>query len=293
MDLELHQLDRRYETLRTTSRERDSRVLASLSRDGQQLPVVVVASTDSGRYVLVDGYKRVRGLRKLRQDLVRATCWDLPEEEALLLGRLMRSAESESVLEQAWLVRELQDRFGLKLEELARRFGRSPSWVSRRLGLVATLPDAIQQLVRRGKLAPHAAMKHLLPLARANRAGAIALAQAIAPLCPSTRQTGLLCAAFARGNEASRAQLLAHPELVLRATTTESPRKPADPAQQLLRDVGAVGGIARKALARVEGGVVQQLLPPERERLRRAAAGARHDVEELANAITQEVPHAG
>ena len=30
MDLELHQLDRRYEALRTTSQERDSRVLASL-----------------------------------------------------------------------------------------------------------------------------------------------------------------------------------------------------------------------------------------------------------------------
>ena len=80
---------------------------------------------------------------------------------------------------------------------------------------------------------------------------------------------------------------------ILRATTTDATRKPADPAQQLLRDVGAVGGIARKALARVEGGVVQQLLPPERERLRRAAAGARHDVEDLIGAITKEVPHAG
>jgi len=291
MDLELHQLDRRYEALRTTSRERDSRVLASLARDGQQLPVVVIAGGDAGRYILVDGYKRVRGLRKLGQDLIRATCWDLPEEEALLLGRLMRTAEGESVLEQAWLVRELQDRFGLSLEDLARRFGRSPSWVSRRLGLVAILPDAIQQLVRDGKLAPHAAMKHLLPLARANRAGAIALAQAIAPLCPSTRQTAVLCAAFARGNDQTRAQLLEHPELVLRAT--EGSRKPDDPAQQLERDLGAVGGIARRALARVQGGVVQQLLPPEQKRLRRTAVGARHDVEHLVGAIAKEIPDAG
>lgn len=293
MDLELHQLDRRYEALRTTSRERDSRVLASLARDGQQLPVVVIAGADAGRYVLVDGYKRIRGLHQLGQDLVRATCWDLPEEEALLLGRLMRSAEGESVLEQAWLVRELQERFGLSLEDLARRFGRSPSWVSRRLGLVATLPDAIQELVRAGKLAPHAAMKHLLPLARANRKGAIALAKAIAPLQPSTRQTALLCAAFARGNDESRAQLLTHPELVLRATATEGSHKPDDPAQQLARDVGAVGGIARKALARVEGGVVQHLLPPERARLRRTAVDARRDVEELVSAIAKETSNAG
>lgn len=292
MDLELHQLDRRYEALRTTSRERDSRVVASLARDGQQLPVVVIAATDAGRYILVDGYKRVRGLHKLGQDLVRATCWDLPEPEALLLGRLMRAAEGESVLEQAWLVRELQERFGLSLEDLARRFGRSPSWVSRRLGLAATLPDAIQQLVRDGKLSPHAAMKHLLPLARANRAGAIALAHALAPLRPSTRQTALLCAAFARGSEASREQLLQHPELLLRAS---EPRggKPDDPAQELERDVGAVGGIARRALGRVRGGVVQQLLPPEQARLRRTAAGVRRDVEHLVSTIEKEVPDVG
>jgi len=291
MELELHQLDRRYEALRTTSRERDSRVLASLARDGQQLPVVVVAGGDAGQYILVDGYKRVRGFLKLGQDLVRATCWDLPEPEALLLGRLMRAAEGESALEQAWLLRELQERFALSLDDLARRFSRSPSWVSRRLGLAKELPAEIQQLVRRGLLGPHAAMKHLLPLARANRPGAITLAQAIAPLRPSTRATATLCAAFARGNEASRAQLLEHPELLLRAS--QPPRKSDDPAQQLERDVGAVGGIARRALSRVRGGVIQRLLPPERVRLRHTAGGVRHDVEQLVRAIEKEVADAG
>src|SRR3989304_2375889 len=154
MELAFHQLDRRYEALRTTCPARDSRVLAPLARDGQQLPGVVVGGGEAGRYVLVDGYKRVRGLIKLGQDVVRATCWDLPEPEALLLGRLMRSAEGESALEQAWLLRELRDRFGLSLEDLARRFGRSSSWVSRRLGLAQELPPAIQQLVRSGHLGP-------------------------------------------------------------------------------------------------------------------------------------------
>ena len=62
MELEFHQLDRRYEALRTTSRKRDSQVLTSLARDGQLLPVVVVVEAEqAGRYILVDGYKRVRG----------------------------------------------------------------------------------------------------------------------------------------------------------------------------------------------------------------------------------------
>jgi len=117
------------------------------------------------------------------------------------------------------------------------------------------------------------------------------LAQAIAPLRPSTRATATLCAAFARGNETSRRQLLEHPELLLR--TSQPPRKSNDPAQQLERDVGAVGGIARRAFTRVHGGAIQQLLPPERVRLHRAAVAARHDVEHLVSAIEKEVPDAG
>ena len=42
MDLELHQLDRRYEALRTRSARRERRLLASLSEVGQQTPIVVV-----------------------------------------------------------------------------------------------------------------------------------------------------------------------------------------------------------------------------------------------------------
>src|SRR5690606_834745 len=138
MELELHQLDRRYEQLRRSCPERDGRILASLDRDGQQMPVVVVAGED-GRYILIAGFKRLRALIKLRRDTVRATCWELREGEALLLGRLMQTSEGDSALEQGWLLRELRERFDLSVEELARRFGRNPSWVSRRLGLVSTL----------------------------------------------------------------------------------------------------------------------------------------------------------
>lgn len=58
MDLELHQLDRRYEALRTRSARRERRLIASLSEVGQQTPLVVVR--DGERWVVVDEYKRVR-----------------------------------------------------------------------------------------------------------------------------------------------------------------------------------------------------------------------------------------
>lgn len=292
MEIEFHQLDQRYKQLRTSCRKRDSRVLASLDRYGQQLPVVVVASAEEGRYILVDGYKRVRALSKLGRDTVRATCWDLPEDEALLLGRLRQSAEGDSALEQAWLLRELRGRFGLNIEQLARRFGRSSSWVSRRLGLVNELPDEIQEYVRQGLLVSHAAMKFLLPLARANKQRAIALAAAIAPLRPSTRQTQALCVAFARGNDEARHYLLRHPALFLRARETGEQVLPAGNGELLLRDFGALGGIARRAQARAAAGAMRELLPPELDELRQRADTTRADIERLFEVLQQEITHA-
>jgi hypothetical protein len=60
----------------------------------------------------------------------------------------------------------MERRFGYSLDELARRFDRSTSWVSRRLALVELLPEAIQQQVREGKISAQVAMKCLVPVAR-------------------------------------------------------------------------------------------------------------------------------
>ena len=61
---------------------------------------------------------------------------------------------------------EMEQRFGYGLEELARRFDRSGSWVSRRRALPELLPEAIQQEVREGKIAAQVAVKFLVPVAR-------------------------------------------------------------------------------------------------------------------------------
>ena len=72
----------------------------------------------------------------------------MSEAEALLLERSLRFSRQECALEQGWLLLGMQRCFGYALEELARRFDRSPSWVSRRLALVSLLPEAVQQQVR-------------------------------------------------------------------------------------------------------------------------------------------------
>jgi ParB family chromosome partitioning protein len=158
--LEFHQLDRCWEHLRVREPHQQRRLVASLADNGQQTPIVVVAAPDhSDHYVVVDGYKRIAALQQLGRDTVEATVWAMSEAEAVLLERSLRFSKHESALEQGWLLSEMEQRFSYSLEELARRFDRSVSWVSRRLALVELLPEAIQQQVREGQIAAQVAMK--------------------------------------------------------------------------------------------------------------------------------------
>jgi ParB/RepB/Spo0J family partition protein len=147
MRLEFHQLERRLEHLRVRRPERERRLLASLAASGQQMPIVVVASEQAEHYLVIDGHQRIRALEQLGRDTVEAVIWLMSETEALLLDRSMRWGERETALEEGWLLVELEQRFGYGQEELARRFDRSTSWVSRRMGLVELLPESVQQQV--------------------------------------------------------------------------------------------------------------------------------------------------
>jgi ParB/RepB/Spo0J family partition protein len=146
MQLEFHQLDRRWEHLRVREPHRQRHLLASLAESGQQTPIVVVVAHDnSERYLVIDGYKRIAALRQLGRDTVEATVWPMSEAEALLLSRSQRMSPRESSLEQGWLLSDMEQRFGYSPDQLARRFDRSPGWISRRLALVELLPEAVQR----------------------------------------------------------------------------------------------------------------------------------------------------
>jgi ParB family chromosome partitioning protein len=295
MELELHQLELRYERLRDRNAGREKRLLASLAHVGQQAPIVVVADSAAtgidvsvARHVVIDGYKRVRLLRRLGHDTVVATRWELPEPDALVLEGLMRGREQTGSIEQGWLLRELRQRFGLSLQDLARRFDRDISWVSRRLALVERLPERVERHVRSGAIAAHAAMKFLVPLARANPADAERFADALAPLGLSTRQIGALALAWDNGSDKTRQLLLGDPLLLLRAHEHPTTGQPT-PAEQLLGDVEQLSAVARRVHRRLRRGAVGNLLPPERDEIGRRLVQARTDVEALAQRYEKEL----
>ena len=293
MTLELHQLDLRYEKLRTRKPEAERKLVASLAEIGQQVPVVVVRGEGPEQFVLVDGYKRVRALRRLGQDLVAVTCWDLSEAEALVLDRLMRTGEGATALEQGWLLHELAVRFDLALEDLGRRFARSASWVSRRLALVEELPEPIQEHVRRGELPAHAAMKHLVPLARANPEACARLVAAIAGKGLTNRQIGQLDAVWRDGLPAIRERVLTAPLLLLKARHALGP-VPEDEGRLLMDDLDMLAAVARRARRRLRQGVGRGLLPPERQEVQRLGAAAHDEMARLADRLREEEQeHAG
>jgi ParB family chromosome partitioning protein len=295
MDLEFHQLDLRYAALRRRDAKKERQVLASLAEVGQLLPVVVVGAGQAGRYVLLDGHKRERGLRRLHADTVHATVWALDELDAVLIERRMRHGDSESALEQGWLLRELTDRFGLAQGDLARRFERTVSWVSRRLALVSELPAAIQDHVRSGAIAPHAAMKYLAPLARAKREECERLAEAIAAAQLSTRQVGELYVGWKSGSERTRALLLSDPLLYLRAQAeARRPDAPAkSPGALLLDDMALLGTVARRTYRRLCAGSLRAVLPSERQEIGRALEQATADLRTLGTWWEKEVEDVG
>lgn len=273
MDLEFHQLDLRYEGLRARRAEAERALVGSLSQKGQQVPIVVVAANEAGLYVVIDGFCRIRGLRRLGQDTVAATLWSLSEAEALLLDRAQRQSTSPSALEQGWLLHELSERHGLRGEELAARVGRSASWVSRHLGLVREIPAAVQEHVRAGRLAAQAAMKHLLPVYRLRREDGDALVAAAVRLHLSSRDVGELCGAWLTGREPLRSRLVSEPELFLRSRRELAGPDPRPEAVgvRLTRDLDLAGVLLRRCarLLRDEGASLS-----DEERSRLAALGA-------------------
>src|ERR1700730_9920400 len=260
MQLEFHQLERRWEHLRVRHAARRRRLLASLADTGQQVPIVVVAMEGvADRYVVIDGYKRIAALQQLGRDTVEAVAWPMSEAAAVLLDRSLRLSEHETALEVGWLLAELEQRFGYGLDELARRFDRSVSWISRRLALVEVLPEAIQQQVREGKILAQVALKFLVPVARQSLEDCQRMAAIFAEHHCDTRPAGQLYGAWRKGSPAIRKRILDDPELFFKTQRQAEEKAPAGTGAELLRDLEMVVAIMNRAQQRLMGAAATEL----------------------------------
>jgi len=248
--------------------------------------VVVVSENGTGRYLVIDGHKRIAALQQLGRDTVQVTIWQMSEAEALLLSRSLRFSPQESALEQGWLLAEMEQRFGYGLDDLARRFDRSTSWVSRRLALVELLPEAIQQQVREGKLAAQVAMKYLVPVARVNADDCTRMAAAFVAHRCDTRQAGQLYTAWRKGTRAIRERILAEPELFLK-TQRQAPAATPAAVEQVERDLDMVIAILRRTGKRLAE-ALPEMTGPQQKQAQGQMENARRELNRMAERIGKE-----
>lgn len=255
MEVELHQLEKKYAALRIADAARIARLVASLYTHGQQQPVLVVrgAGGEDGveRYVLIDGYARVAALSELKRDSVEATVLDLGEAQALVLAFQLERNRVRSAIEEAWLLRELIQAHAIAQRNLAALLGRSTSWVSRRLALIEVLPELVEEAVRAGRVPAQAAMKYLVVVARANAAQCEQLVSNLEKRRLSVRQMARLYTGWRAGNATQRQAIVERPLLYLELEQKQStPAVEADAGtereQRLVRDLGMLAGVCRR-----------------------------------------------
>ena len=285
--LELPQLDLRYAGLRIADPTRRARLEQALAREGQQVPILVIAG-DADKYVLIEGYGRVDALKRLARDTVLATLLDMGEAEALVLRHRLDHGAPRSALEEGWLVTTLLD-CGKSQVEVAIALAKSTAWVSRRLALVRTLPEVAQEAVRMGRIGAHAAEKCLVPLARANAAQCAKLVEGLRTVKPTARQLLCLYTAWKAANDEVRQQIVDQPLLYLKVGEALKHKGPEDAADlTAVRDVEAIAGVCGRARKGLREGAYVRLREEHRKQFDAAWQEARLAFDAVKSLVAKE-----
>jgi len=229
--LEIVHLDLSYRHIRVQNDQAVMRMADSMQRYGQIMPILVVAAT-APRHTLIDGYLRVAAARRLGHDTLLSHIWHGDEKHALCHILVKDDQRRWDIFEQAGLVKELLNRHQLSQRELGRILGKDPSWVSRRLALLETLPEQVLQSVQRGRISSWAATRVLTPMARANADHASRLADSLMKHRFSTRQLFIFFKHYQRSNRKVRDNMVNEPLLFIKTIQSQ---KDTHDSQQLAR----------------------------------------------------------
>ncbi len=207
-EVELSQLDLRYECWRLKHAAQEARLLASLALRGIDEPLEGVAVGES--LVLLNGFKRYRCAHKLQIHRVPFTSLG-PDETAGILSLLRTSNHKTlSLLEQSGFVDELKHARNLSVAEIAAELAVSKAWVSMRLGLIAEMSEPVRRQLFNGSFPAYAYMYALRPFRRMNgvKSGQIEeFVAAVAGKQLSVRDIEQLAHAYFRGPASFREEI--------------------------------------------------------------------------------------
>lgn len=225
--MSLAQIDRRFASLRLAAPEELRRLRASVQRDGIRDPVLVSLGVQADRWVLVDGFKRVRVADELglTHVWVRSVQLDATQAKAAIL-HCNQGRPGLCEIEEAWIVRSLCREQGLRPAQVGQLLGRDKSWVCRRLKLAEALDATLQDDLRLGLLSATAA-RELAQLPRGNQ---LRVAQAVRDHQLTSRQSACLVAQLLQTTDPLAVrEVLADPLRHLAAETPSAKAPQCDP----------------------------------------------------------------
>jgi ParB/RepB/Spo0J family partition protein len=267
-ELNLEALEFHYEKLRVRRPDQEKRLLASLGEGAQQNPIIVIRACQAGRYTVIDGHKRVRVLKKIKADTVKSVIWETLPPEALVASYRMKAGSGYNALEESWLIEELHRRLGWNLSDAAGAMGKSKSWISRRLGLVEGLPEAVLSGVQQGKIGAYSAMKYFLPLARANAQDCEQLAGKISEQSLTSRQLEMIYQYYTRGPASVSRKIIEDPLRFLKARQEASRDLNLTPLEnRCLGNLSLIGNVSLGLVKNLPEAINYDTAPAAKRRL--------------------------
>jgi len=251
--IEIVHLNLRYSHVRVQDPRAVIRMADSMQRYGQIMPILVVTA-EAPHYTLIDGYLRVAAAKRCGKDTLVSHIWHGSEKDALCHVLVKDNERKWDIFEQAGLIQELHRRHGLSQRNIAHLLGKDPSWVSRRLSILASLPDKVAKSVQRGNLSSWAATRVLTPMARANAEHAGRLAENLIKHPLSTRQLFIFFKHYQRSNRKVRENMVNNPQLFVKAEQTgkdigKSRLLKAGPEGKFKEDLRIIGHMAQRLLS--------------------------------------------
>jgi len=175
--VEVSSIDLRYQECRIKNFNDEKRLLQGILENGIQDPLQGV-DNEKGR-ILLNGFKRLRCAKKLGIEIVPYR--SLSDDAAFGILQLLRITNTQSltILEQAKLIAELKNIYGLGNADIARSLEKSKAWVSVRSGLLEQMSPYVIKKIMNGSFPAYSYMYTLRPFMRLNTL--------------STRETGRVC----------------------------------------------------------------------------------------------------
>ena len=210
-EAEVHSICRKYESFRLRNAGREKYLLSSILQYGVREPLLCAEKAgEEHRYILLDGFKRLRCCCKLQIEAVAVVSLGADEVESIL--KLIRSSTERalSTLEQARFVDELHGRCGLTVTEIAESLECSKAWVSVRLGIVERMSEVVRDAVFSGRFPLRSYMYTLQPFTRVNSIPSRAIDNFVGSVAGkglSTREIEKLAYGYFRGGDRFRAQI--------------------------------------------------------------------------------------